>query len=144
MRNNGISCEYLMQEVFCDWLKQKDLVFKDEVRVKEVHRIADFLIVKNKSRLINVEAKCHNFDSMIKQLDDHAKYCDYSFAYIPDYCFTPQWIKATLIKKGYGLIVFNYENNTVTEVLEAHHNVPKEKELRKKYIQLLKEYHHGN
>ena len=135
---NNISCEFGMQSHFNLWLKEKDNLFsKDEVRVNAINRIADFLIVKNKNQLINVEAKCNDFSCMMEQLEDHSVYCDYSFAFIPDYSLTPKWFKEKLFNKGFGLIVYNYKNGCITEVLEAHHNKPKNKKLRRKYLEIL-------
>ncbi len=140
---NGISCEYDMQDAFKKWLISKEIPFMDELRVREVHRIADFVLLKGK-KLVNVEAKCNDFTCMLKQLDDHSKYCDYCFAYIPDYSITPSWFKGLLAKKGYGLIVYNYENGTVTEVLEAHYKSPVEKELKKEIIKKIKSSEYGS
>ena len=133
---NGTSCEYSMQESFSKWLKRRQLRFKDEVRVPKVHRVADFLIIKNNS-LINVEAKCIDLMCLIKQLEDHSIYADYSFAFIPDYTMTPKWFKSRLMKNGFGLIIFNFEKKVVTEVLEAHKNNNTDKELRRDIISII-------
>lgn len=147
--SNTIANEYEMQEYFVKWLKwvQSEYVrkrflgrlhFKSEVRVSEVGRVADFLLYHTDNQLINVEAKCHDFKTVLKQMDDHATYCDYSFAFIPDYALTPKWFKEELLKRNMGLIVYNYETKCVTEVFEAHHNKPQNRELRTKYIQIVK------
>jgi hypothetical protein len=70
----------------------------------------------------------------MRQLKDNACYCDYSFAYIPDYCMTSREFKSALISSGYGLIIFNYKLGVITEVLEAHQNKEIHKELRKVVI----------
>jgi hypothetical protein len=59
---------------------------------------------------------------MLSQFTDHAKYCDYCFAFVPDYCNTPEWFKAELFKSKFGLIIYNYKTGQITEVIEAHHN----------------------
>ena len=135
---NGISCEYEMQHAFKLWLDKKKLKYVDELLVKDVGRRADFLVLKQGNGIINIEAKCNDFDCMMKQLNDHAIYCDYSFAFIPDYPFTPMWFKEQLAKYGYGLIVWNTEDKVITEVLEAHHNKPSNKQLKEKIINIVR------
>jgi len=135
---NGRSCEYKMQEVFKLWLNKKGLSFKDELRVPEVHRIADFVVLKPGKGLINVEAKCNDFDCMLKQLKDHATYCNYSFAYIPDFCRTPKWFKKQLMELGYGLLIYNWDHKIITEVLEAHQNKITNDELRARVIKKIR------
>lgn len=134
---NGISCEYKMQDKMKEWLMEKDLSFKPEVYVKEVNRRADFLVHKDCRKLINIEAKCNDFICMMAQLQNHSKYCDYSFAFIPDYPMTPKWFKKELAEKGYGLIVYNVEKEIITEVLEAHINKPLLKKLKEKMLKLI-------
>ena len=129
--SNTISCEYEMQDKMKDWILSLEIPFVDELLVKEVNRRADFLLLKNQTQLINIEAKCNDFACMIKQLNDHSQYCDYSFAFIPDYPLTPKWFKEELLKSGYGLIAYNSKSKVITEVLEAHANKPINKELRR-------------
>lgn len=136
--SNGISCEYEMQDKFKIWLENKNIKYIDEHYVSEIKRRADFLIYYD-SKLINIEAKCNNHKTLIKQLKDHAKYCDYCYAFIPDYTMTPKWFKKDLLKFNFGLIVYNYDNKAITEVLEAHHNKPKNKLLRKNIINFFKQ-----
>lgn len=141
---NELSCEYEMQDEFAKWLKTKyNIAFVAEKHVPEVKRRADFLLVKwfqgnlgkkSSFQLVNIEAKCTDYSCMMKQLKDHAQYCDYSFAFIPDYAPTPMWFKGMMNKLGYGLIIYNEKNKSITEVYEAHHNKPQLKELRKKLI----------
>ena len=119
--DNGTSCEYLMQDKMKEWLTKKELTFVDEFYVSEVARRPDFLIVRGHT-LINIEAKCNNLDEMMRQIKDNAAFCNYSFAYIPDYCMTSRDFKRRLLESGIGLIVFNYSNDAITEVLEAHQN----------------------
>lgn len=126
---NTINCEFKMQSRLKSWLDKKDILYRDEVHVGQVNRRADFLIIKG-GKLINIEAKCNNFKCMLEQLDDHAKYCDYSFAYIPDYSLTPEWFKAELAKRKYGLMIYNYETGHITEVLESHQNKGRDKKLK--------------
>lgn len=136
-RTNGKSCELQMQETFERWLKEGEFCFKREVRAKKVGRIADFLVLKKGNILINIEAKTNVTETLMKQLNDHAKYCDYSFAFVPDFSITPKWFKSSLTRKGYGLIVYNYKEDIITEVLEAHYNKPKLRNLRKNTIKRL-------
>lgn len=119
--DNGTSCEYLMQDVMKKWLTEKELTFIDEFYVSEVSRRPDFLIVRGHT-LINIEAKCNNLDEMMHQIKDNAAFCNYSFAYIPDYCMTSRDFKRRFVDSGVGLIVFNYRHEIITEVLEAHQN----------------------
>ena len=119
--DNGTSCEFWMQDVLKKWLTEKGLIFIDEFYVSEVGRRPDFLIVRGHT-LINIEAKCNNLDEMMRQIKDNAAFCNYSFAYIPDYCMTSRDFKRQLLESGIGLIVFNYSNDAITEVLEAHQN----------------------
>jgi competence CoiA-like predicted nuclease len=130
---NGISCEYLMQTKMREWLKERELEYIDEFYVPEISRRPDFLIIKG-GQLINIEAKCNNHDEMIRQLKDNANYCNYSFAYIPDYCMTSMDFKRIHQSSGFGLFVFNYKHEIITEVLEAHHNAVCDKALKKTVI----------
>lgn len=113
-------------------------IIKDEFLISQVGRRADFLMISPSGRLINVEAKCNDFSTMLRQLDDHAQYCNYCFAYIPDYSLTPEWFKKTLAKKGYGLIVYNHKKGVVTEVFEAHQNKNIDNQLRNDVINLVR------
>jgi hypothetical protein len=135
-----------MQELFCKWLDEKGLRYIDELHVPEVKRRADFVVLKPTNGLINIEAKCDDFACMMKQLEDHAKYCQYSFAFIQSRALTPMWFKNFLAKSGYGLIIYNWETKSITEVFEAHQNkIQKEfkslnkevmKKINDKYIEL--------
>jgi len=137
---NTINNEFKIQKVFADWLinSKKYQAFSAEVHVSAVGRRADFLIIKD-GRLINVEAKCNDFMCMLSQLKDHSNYVDYSFALIPDYSFTPKWFKKDLGNTGYGLMIYNHDTETVTEVFEAHFNRPQMKVLRKNTIRKILE-----
>jgi len=138
---NSSPCEYEMQEKFCEWLDSRGLRYIDELRVKEVKRIADFIVLKSGNGLINIEAKCDDFACMIKQLDDHSKYCNYSFAFIQSRSITPKLFKRKLSDKGYGLIIFNWETREITEVLEAHRNKVELKNLNTKVTrQIVEKY----
>lgn len=130
---NGTSCEYDMQNKFSEWLEKQNISFIDEHYVSEVKRRPDFTLYYD-GKLINVEAKCNDHQTLIKQMKDHAKYCDYCFAFIPDYSMTPKWFKKELLKHNFGLIVYNFKTKEITEVLEAHHNKPKNRKLRLKVI----------
>ena len=134
---NGTSCEYDMQDRMKQWLSEKELKYIDEFYVPEVQRRPDFLIFKG-SHIINIEAKCNNLDEMLRQLKDNSKYCDYSFAFIPDYCMTSREFKRFLIQYGYGLIIYNHDKEIITEVLEAHYNNEIDKNLSRIVIQRMK------
>jgi len=108
-----------------------------ELGTRGTGRIADFLLFDG-VRLINVEAKCQDFTTLLDQLADHALYCDYCFALIPDYSFTPEWFKQKLLSSKYGLLVYNYRQKVVTEVLEAHSNRPPDKATRRRVIDEIK------
>jgi hypothetical protein len=131
-----------MQEKLAKWLEEKELNFIAELKVIKIgiKRIPDFLVLMPGYGLINIEAKCNNFDEMMKQLNDNAIFCNYSFAYIPDYSLTPKWFKVALLNSGYGLMVFNYKNDVITEVFEAHLNKGTDKELQKFMIYKMNEY----
>jgi hypothetical protein len=128
---NGTSCEWDMQAKLRTWLTEKDLKFIDEHRIPEARRIPDFLVWHGGYGLINIEAKCNALECLCRQLDDNSVFCDYSFAYIPDYTMTPVWFKKKLVDSGYGLMIYNYRQEIITEVLEAHKNKNIDKELRK-------------
>ena len=124
---NGLTCEWDMQRRFIEWLQSDylsryDLEFIDELHIPEVGRIADFIVWKPGNGLINIEAKGNVTNTLYHQLKDHAKYCNYSFAFIPDYTLTPRWFKQKLTEYGWGLIVFNFGTREITEVLESHKN----------------------
>jgi hypothetical protein len=136
---NTISSEFQMQKLFKQWLHEKELKYVDEMHIPEVNRRPDFLIIKEEKILINVEAKCINLGCLMEQLNDNARYCSYSFAFIPDYTLTPVWFKAELIKKGYGIIVWNYRKNVITEAFEAHLNKGINNELKGKIISRINE-----
>lgn len=127
---NSISCEYEMQDKMKGWLNNLSIMFLDEFYVKKASRRPDFLLLKNQDQLINIEAKCNDLVCLIRQMQDNAVYCDYSFAFIPDYCNTTRDFKDDLLTNGFGLIIYNFQNKTITEVLEAHFNNPKDRDLR--------------
>ena len=142
--------EYEMQDALQQYI-EKQMILKQayphfilenithcarELHIPETGRIADFVLLSG-SRLVNVEAKCYATQKLIDQLDDHAKYADYCFAYINDMTITPAWFKAELLQKGYGLIVYSVDHKIVTEVLEAHKN-KNDKQARAEVVKLLK------
>ena len=96
------------------------------------------MVLKDGNQLINIEAKSVAFGSLIHQLEDHATYCDYRFAFIPDYTLTPLWFKTSMERSGFGLIVYNLELKVVTEALEAHHNHPTKKAIRHDACELVR------
>jgi hypothetical protein len=128
---NQKSCEYAMQETFKIWLSTKGLKVVDELCISEVGRIPDFLVLKPGKGLINIEAKCNDMATMLEQLTDNAAYCDYSFALILDICLTPEWFKKKISESKFGLIVYNYATQTITEVFEAHQNKGINRQLQK-------------
>jgi hypothetical protein len=140
MVSSSISCEFEMQDAFSAFLEGKKIPYVAEAHVPQVGRIADFLILKN-DKLINVEAKCHDFKCVMQQLRSHSMYCDYSFAYIPDYCLTPKWFKKELMESGFGLIAYNVNTKIVTEVFEAHINKGLSKTLRDNWVDKLRTHH---
>lgn len=133
--SNGISCELEMQNKLKEWLTVKELKFIDELYVSEVSRRPDFLVLKPGNGLINIEAKCNNHEGVMRQIEDNARYCDYSFAYIPDYSNTPRDFKKRLLEGGFGLIIYNHKSETITEVLESHQNKVIDRALRNMVIQ---------
>ena len=128
---NSHSCEFEMQARFKEWIEAKDLKYIDELKIKQIPRIPDFLIFKPGNGLINVEAKCNAFECLLNQLEDNSAFCHYSFAFITDICCTPIWFKKKLMDSGYGLIVYNTRTKNITEVLEAHKNQNFNKDLHK-------------
>lgn len=130
--------EFLKGFTLTDYASTHNLVYKREYTVKEVSRRADFIILKGGKQLVNVELKVVASKLLIDQLDSHAEYCDYCFACLPDFCLTPEWFKNMLCRKGYGLIVYNEKHKIITEVFEAHHQRPKNKQLRRSVINDLK------
>jgi hypothetical protein len=135
---NGRADELEMQSKMIEWLRDKNIPFADEVTVLDRKRRADFLLLKDGNQLINIEAKSVAFGSIIHQLEDHATYCDYCFAFIPDYAPTPLWFKTAMELNGFGLIVYNHESKVITEALEAHHNRPKNKAMRHNACELVR------
>jgi hypothetical protein len=147
---NGRNIEYKIQEVFEKWIKQHNktnrfnrysqlplLKYCRELYIKEVSRRPDFLIIKG-NLLINVESKCIPNETLIKQIQDNSIYCDYSFILIPDYFLTPEWFKVKITEMRIGVIVYNYKEEIITEVIEAHKNKNVDKELKKKIIKRFK------
>jgi hypothetical protein len=134
---NGVSCEFKMQKDFVAWLVERDLQFIDEIYVSEVSRRPDFLI-NNGGQLVNVEAKCNDFRCMLNQLKDNSAFCDYSFAFITDVCLTPQWFKKALLESQFGLIVYNFKNGAITEVLEAHQNKNIDRKMKQIVLEKIK------
>jgi len=140
---NDIANELEMQSVMFLWLQETKKPFAKEITVKEVNRRADFLVLDD-TRLINIEAKSTQMDCLINQLKDHAKYCDYCFAFIPDFAPTPKWFKEELLRNGFGLILFNTEHKTITEALEAHQNKEIDRKLRHTIFEKVKkQYKNG-
>jgi len=136
---NGCSFEMAIQDAFEKWLISKGLKYIREITVKEVSRRADFIVMKDDSRLINVEAKCNNMSGVIEQVTDHARYCDYCFLLLSDIALIPKWMIRAIRDGGFGLIVYNYKNETITEALPAFYNKGRDGKLHKKYIEKIKE-----
>ena len=132
------NCEYEMQDALAIWLRKSKIKFQKEVHVSDIHRRADFIAFKGGNGLINIEAKYSDFNCLIRQIKDHATYCDYSFAFIPDTVLTSKSFKKKLFSNGFGLIVYNCREKIITEVLEAHYNKPKNKELKKRISNLIR------
>ena len=135
---NGVSCEDLMHVAFEKWLIKKGIQYKREVSVREVSRRADFLLWYD-SKLINVEAKCNDVSCAISQVTDHSRYCDYAFLLLPDYCIIPKWAIREIQSKEIGLIMYNYESETITEALPAFYNKGRDGKIRRKYINIIME-----
>lgn len=147
IETNGSSNEFMMQDAFEIWIKEHNehykknygfwtIKYKREVHVKEVNRIADFLML-SENRLINIELKTNPSQILIDQLRDHKKYCDYCFALVPDFCKMPRWFNEALVKNGFGLYVYNNQYETFTEALPAFYNKPEYKGIRKTQISIL-------
>lgn len=135
---NGISCEFEMQAKLNEWLVKKELTFIDEMFISEISRRPDFLVQVPGNGLINIEAKCNNLNEMLLQLKDNSVYCDYSFAYIPDYSIVSKYVKNEILKNGFGLFVYNKEVKIVTEALEAHKNKGVNRSLQKAVLHRIK------
>lgn len=134
---NTRSNELHMQALYESHLQEMHgIKFLREVHVKEVSRIADFLLLQGNT-LINVELKTNPSSVLIDQIKDHSYYCDYSFALVPDFCLIPKWFIGRLYNLGIGLIMFNKELEVFTEALPAFYNKGRKGTIKKKYIQII-------
>lgn len=138
MWTNGLNCEFKMQYELERWLIEREIDYVREFHLPDVGRRPDFIILNSPRVLINIEAKCNNMRELLNQMIDNARICKYSFAFIPDYCLTPFWFKEELIKHGFGLFIYNYKKEVITEALEAHYNSGYNKELHNNLIPKIK------
>lgn len=137
--NGGFNCEYEMQDALDELLKKRPhhFYYKREVRVKEVGRIADFLIYDSEGRLINIEAKCYGFGKLVEQMKDHKTYCDYNYAFILENAITSKDFKKELLENYFGLLIYNHDTKAITEALGTHKNHKLNRELRDKMIKII-------
>ncbi len=158
---NTSSWETAMQSDMRIWLeKEKEsewqgtIAWKDEVTVREISRRADFLVLMREKGLVCVEAKTNPSKLFLEQLKDHARYCDYVFAYVYDKSLVQKWFREELEIRGIGLMVWNNQytgwkdgrfvtHGLIAEALGAFKQRGMSKEYRKinkKYREYLKKW----
>ncbi len=115
-----------------------------EVRVPEVSRISDHVLLLGEKRIINLECKLANIGSVISQARDHLRWCDYSIIVIPpDSAYISNDDKIRIIKEGIGLWYW-FNNIGIFEFILPKYNKNKDKVLHKTMIERVKKIQEKN
>lgn len=108
-----------------------------EFRIPEINRISDLVLFVTPRKIFNIECKLTNYTEVLKQAEDHLKWCDYSYICLHADCYIPSYIVQEMINQGIGLLFWRAGERPV-EAIQAHHNSPSDKELRKLLNQRIK------
>jgi len=104
---------------FNDWQRFKTYT---EVHVPEIRRRSDVILHTQHKKLVNIEFKLDDLDSVLKQSIDHLKWADYSVVCMPASAFhnaQMRWM-TKFAEKGIGILL--HVNGTFIEILKAYHN----------------------
>lgn len=101
-----------------------------EFRIPEIRRISDIVLYVSPRKIFNIECKLTNYTEVLEQAKDHQKWCDYSYICLHADCYIPSYIVEDMIKHGIGLLFWRSGEKPV-EAVQAHHNKPDDKALRK-------------
>lgn len=94
--------------------------YYQEVTIKQIRRRSD-LIIKIPKRVVNIEFKLHDVDTVIRQAKDHCKWADYSYICMPiSSILHRRDLFTRLIKTNIGLIVGS--NTGFYELIGARYN----------------------
>lgn len=105
-----------------------------EVRIPEVGRISDNVLLINKRRVVNIECKLSDYGGVIRQAEDHLRWCDYSVICLPaDGVYMANYYKTELITKGIGLWYW-FRDIGIFEFILPKFNRKKNLEIRKEVI----------
>lgn len=105
-----------------------------EVRIPVVGRISDHVLLINKRKAVNIECKLGDYNGVIRQAEDHLRWCDYSIICVPaDHQYMANHYKTELMNKGIGLW-FWFRDYGIFEFIYPKFNIKKDKDLRKKAI----------
>jgi len=111
-------------------------VFK-EVRIPDIGRISDIIVLITDRKIINVECKLLDYTTVLEQAKDHLKWCDYSYICLHADAYIPGYITYKILKAGIGLIVWR-KGEKPTEVIQAYWNKNKDKALRAQVLGILR------
>jgi len=107
-----------------------------EVRIPQINRISDVVIYITDRKIVNIECKLSDYNSVFKQAKDHLQWADYSYMCLPPDNYLPAYILDKMITHGIGLLFWTPD--FFVEVLQSGHNKNKDKALRKLVIDRLK------
>jgi hypothetical protein len=105
-----------------------------ELRIPEINRISDHVILLDNKRTVNIEDKLDSIECVIAQAKDHLQWCDYSVICVPpDRTYIPTKYIKQIIDLGIGMFYW-FNNIGVFEFIVPRYNKLKDAELRKKII----------
>lgn len=111
-------------------VKVEPLKIASQVRIPEVKRISDVVVVVTKGKIVNIELKIRDLAGVIKQATDHLHWADYSYICIPSWVFIPRRMYLELVKKGIGVLYWEPETK-LDEILPGSFNRSKHINVRK-------------
>ncbi len=97
----------------------KPKVFR-EVRVSEISRISDIVLMVNERKIVNIECKLTDLEGVLSQAKDHLKWADYSVICMHKNCFIGKRDLQKVINEGIGLML--WEPGNLFEMLVSVHN----------------------
>lgn len=107
-----------------------------EVRIPQIGRISDVIVYITDRKIINIECKLSDYNSVLKQAKDHLSWADYSYVCIPAETYLPAFILDDMITHGIGLLFWCPDY--FVEVLQSGYNKKKDKSIRETVMMELK------
>ena len=132
-RGERINYEYELVDLFIQEYTLSKLLFSDwvslrmyqEVRVPEISRRSDIVLMTDHGRVINVEFKLNDLRGVFKQAKDHKKWADYSVVCMPANAFAQESAHfiGKFIEEGIGVLL--YAGGKFIEIVKPYNNTYK-------------------